>query len=433
MSFNIDFENCGGIFSLPEFEEYRLRAVRAHEKLLTGAGEGSDMTLWHELPRITGEKELAEIKECAAEIQKTSDAFILIGIGGSYAGARGAIEFVKGRSYNLTAKDTPRIFYSGCDLSPDSINTVIDLTRDCDYSLNVVSKSGTTLEPALAFKIFYELMTKRYGESGAAKRIYVTTDPKKGVLRELSKKRGYRAFDVPPGVGGRYSVLTPVGLLPMAVCGVDIDEVMRGARDAYADFLNPDFDKNLCLMYAAARNYLYSREGKCVEIFASFEPGLHAFGEWLKQLFAESEGKNRGGIFPVFSAFSTDLHSIGQYIQDGAKNQFETIIWPKEPISDITVSKNNTGDGLSYLSGMKLSEINRYAMISSASAHRDGGVPNLTISFTRADAYSYGYLVYFFEKACALSGYILGVNPFDQPGVEAYKRYMRKLLKKPDA
>ncbi|MBQ1376221.1 MAG: glucose-6-phosphate isomerase [Clostridia bacterium] len=430
MSFNIDFKNCGDIFSLPEFDIYKIRALDAHEALVSGSGTGADMTLWHDLPERTADEELSAIKECARNIQKNADAFVLIGIGGSYAGARGAIEFIKGRNYNLKAKDTPMVFYSGCDLSPDSMNSVIDMISGRDFYINVVSKSGTTLEPDLAFKIFGGLTEKRYGKRGAAERIIVTTDPEKGLLRELSKKCGYKSFDVPRGVGGRYSVLTAVGLLPMAVCGVDIDEVMRGARDAYRDFMEAEFSDNLCLKYAAVRNYLYDR-GKCVEIFASFEPDLHAFGEWLKQLFAESEGKKGGGIFPVFTAFSTDLHSIGQYIQDGTKNQFETLLWPESPRTDITMPEGAPGDALSYLSGMKLSEINRSAMISSAAAHRDGGVPNLTVSFPRADAYSYGYLTYFFEKACALSGYILGVNPFDQPGVEAYKGYMRKLLKKP--
>ncbi|MBQ3379276.1 MAG: glucose-6-phosphate isomerase [Clostridia bacterium] len=430
MSFNIDFKNCGDIFSLAEFEAYKIRSLDAYYALISKNGAGANMTIWHDLPESTSDESLNRIKECAERIKQSSDAFVLIGIGGSYAGARGAIEFIKGRNYNLTAKDTPMIFYSGCDLSPDSINSVMDMLRERDFSINVVSKSGTTLEPDLAFKIFLELIKERYGESEAAQRIYVTTDPTKGLLRELSDERGYESFDIPPGVGGRYSVLTPVGLLPMAVCGVDIDEVMRGARDAYRDFMEPEFEDNLCLQYAAVRNYLYSK-GKCVEVFASFEPNLHAFGEWLKQLFAESEGKSGGGIFPVFSTFSTDLHSIGQYIQDGTKNQFETLLWPDSPLSDITLSDSAKDGALSYLSGMKLSEINRYAMISSAAAHRDGGVPNLTVTFPRADAYSYGYLTYFFEKACALSGYILGVDPFNQPGVEAYKRYMRKFLNKP--
>lgn len=430
MSFSIDFRNCGNIFEKAGFEKYKEASVRAHEKLISGKGEGAQMALWHTLPRDFDRTEHDRIKKCAENIKNNSKAFVLIGIGGSYAGARGAIDFIKGSGYNLQNKGTPRVFYSGCNLSPDSISSVIDMIGDDDFSINVVSKSGTTLEPGIAFRIFRDLLIKRYGDDEARRRIYATTDPKTGALRSMANEFGYETFSVPRGVGGRYSVLTAVGLLPMAVCGIDTDEVMRGALAAYEDFMELDFDKNPCLKYAAVRNYFYDM-GKCVEIFSSFEPDLHSFGEWLKQLFAESEGKGGRGIFPVYSTFSTDLHSIGQYIQDGTKNQFETFLWPDNARSHVIVPKSaDNSDGLNYLAGMSLLEINKKAMIASAAAHRDGGVPNLTITFPKADAYSFGYLSYFFEKACAVSGYILGVNPFDQPGVEAYKKNMHMLLNK---
>lgn len=398
MSFSIDFENCGNIFENPDFEVYKNMAIKAHEMLISGKGLGADMSLWHTLPRDFDRTEYNRIKKCAVDIQNKSEAFVLIGIGGSYAGARGAVDFIKGSNYNLQKHGIPRIFYSGCNLSPDSISSVLDMVEGLDFCVNVVSKSGTTLEPGIAFRIFKKLLIQKYGECEASRRIYVTTDPEAGALRKMADKYGYETFSVPNGIGGRYSVLTAVGLLPMAVCGIDIDEVMQGAFDAFNDFIELDFYKNPCLKYAAIRNYFYNM-GKNVEIFSSFEPDLHSFGEWLKQLFAESEGKGGKGIFPVYSTFSTDLHSIGQYIQDGTKNQFETFLWPQISKNNIVVLNDEDNlDGLNYLDGLSISEINKRAMIASAKAHRDGGVPNLTIEFSKADAYSFGYLSYFLKK-----------------------------------
>ncbi|MBQ2721237.1 MAG: glucose-6-phosphate isomerase, partial [Clostridia bacterium] len=392
MSFGIDFTNCGDIFERSDFLEYKKRAVTAHDMLINKTGKSADMTLWHTLPVDYDKSELERIKLCAKRIKDEHKVFVVIGIGGSYAGARGAIDFIHGSNYNLLCKNKPKIFYAGCNLSPDSIAAVIDMIGDDDFCVNVISKSGTTLEPAIAFRIFKDMLIERYGKEGAVKRIYATTDPNKGALRHLADEDGYESFCVPDGIGGRYSVLTAVGLLPIAVSGIDIDEVMCGARDAYDAFMELDFEKNVCLKYAALRNYLYDK-GKNIEIFSSFEPDLHSLGEWLKQLFAESEGKGGQGIFPVYSTFSTDLHSIGQYIQDGTKNQFETFLWPNHSRREIDIKHNERNfDNLNYLSKLTLSEINKRAMIASAKAHRDGGVPNLTITFPRADAYSFGYL-----------------------------------------
>lgn len=431
MSFKIDFTNCEKFVNHSEFKKYKEDAKRALQALLSGSGAGSSETKWLTLPRDFAPDELLKIKRCAESVNKTSDAFIVVGIGGSYAGARGGVDFILGRNNNLLNSAAPRLYFSGCDISGQSMQDLIDMIIDLDFSINVVSKSGTTTEPAIAFRILKELLIKRYGEKGADARIFATTDPQSGSLREMARVKGWETFAVPSGVGGRYSVLSAVGLFPLAVLGIDIDAVLEGARHAYLYCSEPDFSKNSCLRYAAIRNYFY-RNGRCIEVFSSFEPDMHSFGEWLKQLFAESEGKGGHGLLPVFQTFSTDLHSIGQYVQDGPRNMFETFLWAKEPRKTIKVppSKDNL-DGLDYLENVCLHDINENALYAAAGAHADGNVPNLTISIPRMDAFNFGFLTYFFQTACALSGYILGVNPFDQPGVEAYKQNMFRLLNKP--
>jgi glucose-6-phosphate isomerase len=339
---------------------------------------------------------------------------LVLGIGGSYIGAKSAIDFLRGQFYNHKSKDTPSIYFAGNNISSDYLNDIIEIIKDKDICINVISKSGTTTEPAIAFRIFKELLINKYGETEAAKRIYATTDRYQGALKKTADKEGYETFVIPDDIGGRYSVLTAVGLLPMAVCGIDIDMVLRGAKDAYHDFLIADFSSNACFKYAVVRNYFINL-GRFVEIFASYEPKVQYFGEWLKQLFAESEGKQHKGIFPVFSLFSTDLHSIGQYIQDGLRNQFETILWIENPNTDYILKKEKSDiDKLNYLADKGMNFINKQAFLGASIAHTDGQVPNIVISIEKSDEYHYGYLVYFFMKSCALSGYILGVNPFDQ-------------------
>lgn len=403
----------------------------AHNLLETGEGAGNDFLGWLNLPVDYDRDEFNRIKVAASKIQKTSDVLIVIGIGGSYLGARAAIEFCESRNYNLLADGTPQIFFIGNSLSPAELMETVELIGEKDFSINVISKSGTTTEPSIAFRVFRKMIINRYGKDAAKDRIFVTTDRKRGVLKELADAEGYETFVVPDDVGGRYSVLTAVGLLPIAAAGIDIDKLMKGAADARKAYSNPDIEKNDCYRYAAIRNLLL-RKGKQVEMMVSYEPSFTLMNEWYKQLFGESEGKDGKGIFPASAIFSTDLHSLGQYIQDGQRILFETVVLFKDSIKDCTIEEEEgDADGLNFLAGSKMSYVNSKAFQGTLLAHTDGGVPNLVIEADSMTEYELGYMIYFFEKACAVSGYILGVNPFNQPGVESYKRNMFALLGKP--
>ena len=403
----------------------------AHNKIVNKNGEGSDFLGWVDLPVNYDKEEFDRIKKAAAKIKSDSKALVVIGIGGSYLGARAAIEFVKSQNYNLVNKDTPNIYFSGNSISGNALSELVELVKDVDFSVNVISKSGTTTEPAIAFRIFRELLIEKYGEEEAAKRIYVTTDKEKGTLKEFSDKAGYETFVVPDDVGGRYSVLTAVGLLPIAVAGIDIDKMMQGAADARNAYSVCDIEKNDCYKYAALRNILH-KKGKAVELMVAYEPDFTMMNEWFKQLFGESEGKDGKGIFPASVICSTDLHSMGQYIQDGVRMLFETSVVFTSPKRQVEIKEDSVNaDGLNFLAGKTMDFVNRKAYEGTILAHVDGGVPNICIECPEMNEYEFGYLVYFFEKACAVSGYILGVNPFNQPGVESYKKNMFALLGKP--
>ena len=403
----------------------------AHRKINERNGEGADFLGWVDLPVNYDREEFERIKKAAAKIKADSKALVVIGIGGSYLGARAAVEFVKSQNYNLVKKDTPNIYFSGNSISGDSLSELVELVKDVDFSINVISKSGTTTEPAIAFRIFRELLEEKYGEKGAAERIYVTTDKCKGTLKELSDKAGYETFVVPDDVGGRYSVLTAVGLLPIAVAGIDIDKMMQGAADAREKYSVCDLENNDCYKYAALRNILY-RKGKAIELMVAYEPDFTMMNEWFKQLFGESEGKDNKGLFPASVVCSTDLHSMGQYIQDGARLMFETSVVFTKPKRSVVIKEDSlNADGLNFLAGKTMDFVNRKAYEGTLLAHVDGGVPNICIEMPEMNEYEFGYLVYFFEKACAVSGYVLGVNPFNQPGVESYKKNMFALLGKP--
>lgn len=403
----------------------------AHEKIVNKSGEGSDFLGWVDLPVNYDKEEFERIKKAADKIKSDSKALVVIGIGGSYLGARAAIEFCTSQNYNLVAKDTPNIYFSGNSISGNSLSELVDLVKDIDFSINVISKSGTTTEPAIAFRIFRELLIEKYGEEEASKRIYVTTDKEKGTLKEFSDKAGYETFVVPDDVGGRYSVLTAVGLLPIAVAGIDIDKMMQGAQDAREAYSVCDIEKNDCYKYAAIRNILLGK-GKAVELMVAYEPDFTMMNEWFKQLFGESEGKDGKGIFPASVVCSTDLHSMGQYIQDGVRMLFETSVMFTKPKREVVIKEDEVNaDGLNFLAGKTMDFVNRKAYEGTLLAHVDGGVPNICIEVPEMNEYEFGYLVYFFEKACAISGYVLGVNPFNQPGVESYKKNMFALLGKP--
>ncbi len=415
--------------------EHEIAAIKAQAELAAKTleeknGAGNDFLGWTDLPVNYDKEEFARIKAAAEKIRSDSDVLIVIGIGGSYLGARAAIEFMKSPLYNSLKKDTPDIYYVGNSISPAYLSEIISICEGKDFSVNVISKSGTTTEPALAFRIFREMTEKKYGKEGAKKRIYATTDRKKGTLKELADKEGYETFVIPDDVGGRFSVLTAVGLLPIAVSGCDIDAVMAGAAQAMND-LKADFDNNDCYKYAAIRNILY-RKGKSVEILVSYEPCFAMMAEWFKQLFGESEGKDQRGIYPSSCIFSTDLHSMGQYIQDGSRIMFETVVDIKKPKTDIFLENEAENlDGLNFLTNQNMSVVNRCALEGTILAHTEGGVPNMVLELEDTSEKSFGYMVYFFEKACAVSGYMLGINPFNQPGVESYKRNMFALLGKP--
>ncbi|MBP5207084.1 MAG: glucose-6-phosphate isomerase [Clostridia bacterium] len=422
---------CEGFVSGKDVELIKPEVIAARKTLEEGTGKGSDFTGWVRLPYNYDREEYARILEAAKRIQKDCDVFIVIGIGGSYLGARAAIEFVKSPLYNSLEKDTPDIYFAGNSISPTALSELLQICEGKDVCVNVISKSGTTTEPAVAFRIFRELLVNRYGKEEAVKRIYVTTDKARGALKKLADAEGCETFVVPDDIGGRYSVLTAVGLLPIAVAGIDTDEMLRGAYDAAEKFRGSDFEENDAMKYAAYRNILY-RSGKTTEIMASYEAGYAMMNEWWKQLYGESEGKDGKGLFPASVIFSTDLHSLGQYIQDGRRNLFETVISFKTPTVDVEIPFDaENSDGLNFLAGKTLFEANAKAEAATILAHCDGGVPNLVLQFDKKDAYNFGYAVYFFEYACGISGYTLGVNPFDQPGVEAYKKNMYALLGKP--
>ena len=406
------------------------RLKLAHEKLQNGSGIGGDFTGWVHLPRDYDKEEFARIKAAAARIQGNSKALVVIGIGGSYLGARGVIECLCSPNYNLKKKDTPNIYFVGNGLSSDSMQEVVDLLGDDDFTVNVISKSGTTTETSLAFRVLRKLLEDEMGVEEANKRIYATTDRAKGTLKQLADAQGWPTFVVPDDVGGRYSVLSAVGLLPIAAAGISIDELMKGAADAMERFsvLSPDND---AYKYAAIRNILY-RKGKAVEILECYEPNFTLMNEWYKQLFGESEGKDNKGLFPASCIFSTDLHSMGQFIQEGSRIMFETIVDVKKPAQDLFIKElEGNFDGLNFLADQNMSVVNRKAMEGTILAHTDGGVPEVLIEVDDLTAYNVGYLIYFFWRACACSGYLLSVNPFNQPGVESYKKNMFALLGKP--
>ncbi|MFK9089988.1 glucose-6-phosphate isomerase [Bacillus salipaludis] len=425
--------------ALTFFGEHELTYLRdavkvAHHSLNEGTGAGSDFLGWIELPTNYDKEEFSRIQKSAAKIKEDSDVLLVIGIGGSYLGAKAAIEMLSHSFYNALPKEkrsTPQIIFVGNNISSSYMHDVIELLDGKDFSVNVISKSGTTTEPAIAFRIFRKLLEEKYGVEEARKRIYATTDKARGALKTLSNEEGYETFVIPDDVGGRYSVLTAVGLLPIAVCGADIEKMMDGARQAQEDYSSSELEENAAYQYAAVRNALYNK-GKTIEMLINYEPGLQYFSEWWKQLFGESEGKDQKGIYPSSANFSTDLHSLGQYVQEGRRDLFETIIKVEKPRHELKIEAfENDLDGLNYLAGQTIDFVNNKAFEGTMLAHTDGGVPNLIVTIPAMDEYTFGYLVYFFEKACAMSGYLLGVNPFDQPGVEAYKVNMFALLGKP--
>ncbi|MBE6690751.1 MAG: glucose-6-phosphate isomerase [Ruminococcaceae bacterium] len=414
-----------------EYDYMQSAVTAAHTMLHEKSGQGNAFLGWLDLPRDYDKEEYARIKAAAAKIRKSCDVFIVIGIGGSYLGARAVVEFLNSPLYNNLKKDGPDIYFSGCNISATNMQELLQICEGRDVCINVISKSGTTTEPAVAFRIFRELLEKKYGADGAKDHIFVTTDRAKGTLKGFADKVGYETFVVPDDVGGRFSVLSAVGLLPIAVAGINIDDLMKGADEARVAFADPDLKKNDCYKYAALRNILY-RQGKVTEILVGYEPFMQMFCEWWKQLFGESEGKDKKGIYPSSVIFSTDLHSLGQYVQDGMRNLFETVVSVRNTgVTQLIPNDPENIDGLNFLSGKDLNYVNDMAQQGTLFAHVDGGVPNILLELEDRSAKSLGYMIYFFEKACAISGYLLGVNPFDQPGVEAYKKNMFALLGKP--
>lgn len=431
MAIKLNDKYLKGFLSADEYKGIQPAVTAAHQTLTEKNGLGNDFLGWVTLPNDYDREEFARIKAAAERIQKNSEVLIVIGIGGSYLGARAAIEALRSSLYNSLKKETPDIYFIGNTISPTYLNDVLSLVEGRDFSVNVISKSGTTTEPALAFRVFRELLEERYGADGARERIYATTDKARGTLKELSDKMGYETFVIPDDVGGRFSVLTAVGLLPIAAAGCDIAALMEGAARAAAELNDPDLTKNDCYKYAAIRNILY-RKGKSAEMLVSYEPSFTMMAEWFKQLFGESEGKDGKGLYPTSATFSTDLHSLGQFIQDGKKLLFETVVRFEKAQKDFFVKDDpENGDGLNFLSGQNMSVVNRKAFEGTILAHTEGGVPNLVLEVPELNEAELGYMIYFFEKACAISGYLLGVNPFDQPGVESYKKNMFALLGKP--
>ena len=430
MSLKLNSKYVGKFVNDDEMTGIKSQVESAAKVLHDKTGLGNDFLGWLDLPVDYDKEEFTRIKAAAERIQSNSDVLIVIGIGGSYLGARAAIEFLKSPFYNNMKKDTPDIYYVGNNINPTYLNEVLSICEGKDITVNVISKSGTTTEPALAFRIFKKLIEDKYGRDGAKERIFCTTDKSKGTLKNLADAEGYETFVIPDAVGGRFSVLTAVGLLPIAVAGCDIDNLMKGAAKAREDF-KADFDNNDCYKYAALRNILY-RKGKSVELMVSYDPAFCMMSEWYKQLFGESEGKDNKGIFPSSVVFSTDLHSMGQFIQDGSRIMFETVVDIKNPKQDIFLENDSENlDGLNFLTNQNMSVVNRKALEGTVLAHTEGGVPNIILELDKVDEENLGYMIYFFEKACAVSGYILGVNPFNQPGVESYKSNMFALLGKP--
>ena len=429
-----DYSKAKGFLLQNEIECMEPFVKVAHDMIHNKTGEGNDFLGWVELPKNYDKEEFDRIKIAANKIKNDSDVLLVIGIGGSYLGARAAIEML-GHSFrnNLKKEDReyPEVYFVGQNISSTYMLDLLDIIKDKDVSINVISKSGTTTEPAIAFRVFKDFLEKKYGKEEASKRIYATTDAKRGALKQLADEEGYETFIIPDDVGGRFSVLTPVGLLPIAACGIDIDEIMTGAKEAMEDFSNPILSENYSYQYAVVRNVLH-RKGKDIELMVNYEPSLHYVSEWWKQLYGESEGKDNKGIYPASVDFSTDLHSMGQYIQEGKRILFETVINVENAKREIIINEEKVDlDGLNYLAGQTVDFVNKKAFQGTLLAHTDGSVPNLLINLPKIDEYNFGYMVYFFEKACALSGYILGVNPFNQPGVEAYKKNMFALLGKP--
>ena len=431
MAITLNTKFLGNFVSDKEINDISCEVLAAKQTLDNRTGAGNDFLGWVDLPVCYDKEEFERIKKAAEKIQKSCDIFIVIGIGGSYLGARAAIEFVKSPLYNnISGKKTPDIYFAGNSISPSALADLIKICEGKDICVNVVSKSGTTTEPAIAFRVFRSILEQKYGIEGAKERIFATTDKAKGTLKNFSTEKGYETFVVPDDVGGRFSVLTAVGLLPIAVAGIDIDKMMKGAQDAREKYSNADINTNDCLKYVAIRNILL-RKNKSVEILAAYEPAVQMLCEWWKQLFGESEGKDNKGIYPSSVIFSTDLHSLGQFIQDGSRIMFETVLDIKKP-NDIILIENDPAnvDNLNFLVGKDLDFVNHTAMLGTLFAHSDGNVPNIVIELDDRSEYSFGYLVYFFELACAISGYTLGVNPFNQPGVESYKKNMFALLGK---
>ena len=403
---------------------------KAHYDLHNQTGKGSGFVGWVNQPRDFDGEELAKMKKVAKKIRCNCDLFIVVGIGGSYLGAKAGIEMLT-PFFPSGEPDDPEVIFAGHHLSGRYLEELLQYMEDKEIAINVISKSGTTTEPAVAFRVLKAYMEEKYGKKEAAERIVATTDKKKGALKTLAEKEGYETFVVPDDIGGRYSVLSPVGLLPMAVAGIDIDAVVEGAKEAYSQLLDESLEKNLSYRYSAYRNYFY-KTGKKIELLVSFDPRLFYFGEWFKQLFGESEGKENKGVFPASLQFTTDLHSMGQYIQDGERTLFETVLRVGDEGAELKIEKDHKNlDGLNYLAGKTFGEVNDKALEGTVEAHVEGGVPVLIIDIPKIDAYYFGYLVYFFMKACGISGYLLDVNPFDQPGVEAYKKNMFRLLGKP--
>ncbi len=429
MAVKLSTKYLAGMVSQQELDGVKAQVSAAHNLIVSRNGQGNDFLGWVDLPENYDREEFSRIKAAAERIKKMADVLIVIGIGGSYLGARAAIELLKSPYYNNLKKDTPDIYFVGNSISPTYLNEIISICEGKDICVNVISKSGTTTEPALAFRVFKKLVEDKYGKEEAKNRIFATTDKARGTLKELSDKEGYETFVIADDIGGRFSVLTAVGLLPIAVAGCDIDKIMQGAKSAMDKYSKDN--ANDCYTYAALRNILY-RKGKSVEMLVSYDPSFTMMAEWFKQLFGESEGKDGKGIFPASATFSTDLHSLGQFIQDGSRIMFETVVDVKTPKKDFFIEADPDNlDGLNFLSEQNMSVVNRKAYEGTVLAHTEGGVPNIVLEIDALDEENFGELVYFFEKACAISGYMLGVNPFDQPGVESYKKNMFALLGKP--
>ena len=431
---NFNYQFAKNFFNENELRQIKPYVELANEVLTSKSGAGSDFLGWVDLPENYDKDEFARIKKAAEKIKNDSEVLIVIGIGGSYLGAKAAIEFLSHSFYNNLPKDkrkTPEIYFAGTNMSGVYLQHLIEVVGDRDFSVNVISKSGTTTEPAIAFRVFKKMLEEKYGKEEAAKRIYATTDKERGALKTLATAEGYETFVVPDNVGGRFSVLTAVGLLPIAAAGINIDDLMAGAKDAMNDFANKNMDENQALQYAAVRNILH-RKGKHLELMVNYEPRVHYLAEWWKQLFGESEGKDGKGLYPTSADFSADLHSLGQYIQEGQRLFFETVVSIGKPEVEFVIESDKDNlDGLNFIAGKTLDYVNKKATDGVILAHIDGNVPNLGVNIPEATPYHLGYTFYFFEKACGVSGYLLGVNPFDQPGVEAYKKNMFALLGKP--